>query len=133
MQIRKSFVVLCIIGIWSTASAQSTGHIGHSGESGALSCVKAKITHYHPEHLATAPSGAEISFIVSGSNGPGHIHVTVRDEPLELSLDDKEAFYVVKTHLPAKYKNEAVRVNIKVDAKYSRCDAEGGLLLKVSE
>ena len=133
MQIKQFFAFLCAIGFCNMANAQSTGNIGHGGDGGALSCVKAKITHYHPENLATVAPGSEISFIVSGSNGPGHIHVTVRDEPLELSLDDKEAFYVVKTHLPAKYKNEAVRVNIKVDAKYSRCDAEGGLLLKVSE
>ena len=133
MQIRLFFSLLCSIGIWSTANAQSTGHIGHNSEAGALSCVKAKITHYKPEHLATVAPGAEISFIVSGNNGPGHIHVIVRDEPLALTLEDKEAYYVVKTHLPTKYKKEAVRVNIRVEAKYSRCDADGGLLLKVTE
>jgi len=133
MQIRQFFAVLCSIGIWGAASAQSTGHIGHNGEGGALSCVKAKITHYQPEHLATVAPGSEISFFVSGSNGPGHIHVIVRDEPLVLTLDDKEVYYVVKTHLPAKYKNEAVRINIKVEARYSKCDADGGLLLKITD
>jgi len=133
MQTKQFLAALFIIGFWNTASAQSTGHIGHGGEGGALSCVKAKITHYHPENLATVVPGSEISFIVSGSNGPGHIHVIVRDEPLELTLEDKDAYYVVKTHLPAKYKNEAVRVNIRVEARYSKCDADGGLLLKVTE
>ena len=133
MQIRQLFMALFIFGFFNTANAQSTGHIGHGGDGGALACVKAKITHYHPEHLATVAPGSEISFIVSGSNGPGHIHVIVRDEPLELTLEDKDAYYVVKTHLPAKYKNEAVRVNIRVEAKYSRCDVDGGLLLKVTE
>jgi hypothetical protein len=118
--------------------AQQPNHGGHGGggsnEWGDESfCIKAKIGRFKPEHLATVAPGSDFSFAVSGSNGPGHIHVSIRQQPVEISLDDKENFYLVKGKLPAGIKNEMVRISIRVKAKFSKCDADGGFLLKVTE
>nr|WP_305888735.1 hypothetical protein [Methylomonas sp. SURF-2] len=115
---------------------QSTGgHGGHNsgGGSGAADCIKAKISRYSPEHMSTVSPGSEFSFAASGSNGPGHIHVSIKQQPIEVTLEDKESFYLVKGKLPADIKNTVVRISVSLKSKVSRCDAEGGWLLKVSE
>ena len=136
MQINKILAALLTIGFCNTVSAQSTerhgGHVGGGGGDTA-SCIKAKISHYKPENLAVVAPGSEFSFIVSGSNGPGHIHVSIRQEPVDLTVEDKDTFYLVKGKLPAGLKNETVRLSIKAKAKVGKCDADGGLLLKITE
>ncbi len=139
MQISKMLAALFTIGFCNLASAQSTeGHAGHGGGSSGgsgieASCIKAKISRYNPEHLATVAPGSEFSFAVSGSNGPGHIHVSIRQEPVDVTVEDKETFYLVKGKLPHDIKNETVRISVKAKAKVGKCDADGGWLLKVSE
>ncbi len=139
MQLNKILVFLSAMLFCNMVWAQQPNHGGHGGGSGGGDdsnesyCIKAKISRYNPEHLATVAPGSEFSFAVSGSNGPGHIHVSIRQQPVEISLEDKETFYWVKGKLPAGIKNEMVRISIKVKAKFSRCDADGGLLLKVTE
>ncbi len=136
MHIRLFFAALLALGCHSSAWAQSTpSHGGHGGSSGSDEggCINAKISRYTPEHLATVKPGAEFSFMVSGSNGPGHIHVSIKQEPVEVQVDDKDTFYLVKGKLPDSLKNTIVRISVKAKAKNSKCDAEGGWLVKVSE
>lgn len=139
MQIKTILFILTILGFCNTASAQAPqgGHGGHGGGSGGggdeIACIKAKISHYKPEHLATVTPGSEFSFTVSGSNGPGHIHVSIRQKPVEVAIEDKQTFFWVKGKLPDEIRNETVRISIKAKAKFSKCDADGGLLLKVGE
>lgn len=138
MQISKILAALLTVSFCNVAWAQSTeSHTGHGGGSGGSgnepSCIKARITRYSPEHLATVAPGSEFSFAVSGSNGPGHIHVSIRQEPVEVSIEDKETFYLVKGKLPDDIKRETVRISVKAKAKVGKCDADGGWLLKVTE
>lgn len=138
MRFSNILAILLTLGFYNTAWAQSTeGHSGHGGGSGGasneVSCIKAKISRYNPEHLSTVAPGSEFSFAVSGSNGPGHIHVSIRDQPVDVSVEDKETFYLVKGKLPADLKNQTVRLSIKAKAKVGKCDANDGLLLKVTE
>ncbi|WP_446808750.1 hypothetical protein ACH50O_15945 [Methylomonas sp. 2BW1-5-20] len=138
MRPRLFFAALIITSFCNQAWSQSTpSHGGHGGGSAGGnddgSCLNAKITRYHPEHLATVKPGAEFSFAVSGSNGPGHIHVNIKQEPIEVQIEDKDTFYLVKGKLPEGLKNTFVRISVKAKAKVSKCDADGGWLLKVSE
>ncbi len=120
-------------GLWAQAAPSHSGHGGGSGSSEDGACVKARISRFKPDHLESVPPGAEFQFTVSGSNGPGHIHVTIRQEPVPVTVEDKETFYVVKAKLPPEIKNQAVRISIKAKAKNSKCDADAGILLKVTE
>ncbi|MDD4915620.1 MAG: hypothetical protein PHW13_11370 [Methylococcales bacterium] len=140
MQTGKLIIILLGIGfchpLW--AQAPGGGHAGHGGGGGAnvsgdASCFKAKISHYKPEHLATVAPGSEFSFTVSGSNGPGNIFVSIRQQPIHVEVDAKETFYLVKGRLPPELKNETVRISVQARAKMNKCDAEGGILLKVAE
>lgn len=139
MRIGKILTLIFIMAFSHIAWAQSTsgGHGGHGGGRGSGSddkdCLKAKISRYQPEHLATVAPGTEFSFATHGSNGPGHIHVTIKGEPVPFNIEDKETFYWVRGKLPADIKNTTVRISVKARAKNPRCDADGGWLVKVSE
>ena len=134
MQITKLLALLltmlfCNAG-WGQAMPSHGGH-GSGGDDSA--CIKAKITRFKPEHLSTVAPGAEFQFAVSGSNGPGHIHVSIRQEPVPLTVENKDTFYLVKGKLPDTIKNEMVRISVKAKSKFTKCDADEGVLLKVSE
>jgi hypothetical protein len=139
VEIKKKLIALLAIGFCHGVWAQAPGGGGHGGHVGGTSggddfaCFKAKISHFNPEHLTTVAPGSEFSFTVSGSNGPNHIHVSIRQEPVKIKVEDKDTFYVVKGNLPPELKNETVRISVKAKAKSAKCDAEGGWLLKVSE
>jgi len=123
---------LLTLGFASSSWAQSVGHIGHGG-GGDAACIRAKISRFKPEHLATVAPGSEFSFAASGSNGPGHIHVSVKQQPIPVTIEDKETFYLVKGKLPENLKNTTVRISVNLKAKVGKCDAEDGWLLKISE
>lgn len=138
MRISNILAILFTLGFCNATWAQSTeGHSGHgggsSGASNEISCIKAKISRYNPERLTAVAPGSEFSFAVSGSNGPGHVHVSIRDQPVDVTVEDKDTFYLVKGKLPPDLKNQTVRLSIKAKAKVGKCDANDGLLLKVTE
>lgn len=133
MQTIKILAALCALCFGQSSWAQSTGHIGHGGASGGDACIRAKISRIKPEHLATVAPGAEFSFAASGSNGPGHIHVSIKQQAIPLTIEDKDTFYLVKGKLPTDIKNTTVRVSVFLKSKVGKCDAEDGWLLKVSE
>lgn len=129
----NTFVTLLALSFSNITWAQSTGHIGHGGGGDGPACVKAKVSRYSPEHLSTVAPGSEFSFFASGSNGPGHIHVSIKEHPIDITLEDKETFYIVRGKLPEDIKNTVVRISVSLKAKSSKCDTEGGWLLKVTE
>lgn len=134
MQIRHIAFTLIALGFSSSVWSQSQ-HGGHTGGSSSRDsgCIKAKVSNFQPANMETiAPSG-EFSAFVSGSNGPGHIHVTIRNQAINVSVENKDTFYVVKGKLPTEIRNETVRISISAKAKNSQCDSDTGWLLKVSE
>ena len=134
--LQKLLLALLILLINNVAWGQAApSHGGHGGMGGSddQSCIRAKISHVKPDHLATVSPESEFSFTVSGSNGPGHIHVSIRQEPVPVTVEDKDSFYLVKGKLPIQYKNDTVRLSIKVKAKVKQCDSDTGILLKITE
>lgn len=134
MQTYKTLaVILFTFAVCNSTWAQSTGHIGHGGGSGDGECIRAKISRVKPEHLSTVPPGSEFSFAASGGNGPGHIHVSIKQRAIPVTIEDKETFYLVKGKLPEDIKNATVRISASLKAKVGKCDAEDGWLYKISE
>ena len=135
MQAIKIITTLIALSFCNISWAQSSGGHGDHGGSGGggPSCIKAKMSRYKPEHLASVAPGSEFSFAASGTNGPGHIHVSIKQQPIDLTIEDKDTFYLVKGKLPEDIKNTAVRISVLLKSKQGKCDAEGGWLLKVTE
>lgn len=133
MKTYQFLAALIVLGFSGPNWAQSTGHIGHGGGANDAACIRAKITRFKPEHLATVAPGSEFSFAASGSNGPGHIHVSIKQQPIPITFEDKETFYLVKGKLPENLHNTTVRISVNLKAKFGKCDAEDGWLVKISE
>lgn len=136
MQITKIMITLIALSFCNISLAQSTGgHGGHGGGSGdgGPSCIKAKMSRFKPEHLTSVAPGSEFSFAASGTNGPGHIHVSIKQHPIDVTIEDKDTFYLVKGKLPEDIKNTVVRISVELKSKEGKCDAKDGWLVKVTE
>lgn len=137
MKISKTILMISSLLLSHNLYAQSNPHSGHSSNGGSgnqdASCIKAKVSNFIPGHLETVKPGSTFSFMVSGSNGPGHIHATIREHTIKLDVEAKDTFYLVKGTLPADIKNETIRISVSAKSKVSKCDADTGWLLKVSE
>ena len=134
----RLLAVFFIVSFFNVGAANATehhsGHGGGGGGSGSeSSCIKAQLTKFIPAHLETVAPGSAFSFMAFNVAKPEQITVTVKEIPVELTFEDKESFYLVKGKLPESLNNTAARINIKVNSKSSRCDAENGWLVKISD
>ena len=132
MFIRTLLATAMTVAFSSPVWSQAMDHTGH-GAGHENGCLKVRISNFKPEHLSTVSPGAEYGFTVSNAAGPRHIHTLIRQQPAEVTIEDKETFLQVRGHLPADIKNETVRISVKAMSKVSKCDNEGGFLLKVGE
>ena len=133
MHASKILLALFTICFCNTGWAQATGHIGHGAGAGGLDCIKAKMSRNKPENMAIVAPGSTFSFAASGSKSPEHIHVAIKQQPIDVTVEDKDTFYLVTGKLPEEIKNSVVRISVTLKSKVSRCDFEGGWLVKVSE
>ncbi|MDD5412847.1 MAG: hypothetical protein PHF31_15830 [Methylobacter sp.] len=110
-------------------------HSGHGGGGGGSenSCIKPRLDKFFPPHLETAAPGSTFSFMAFNIAKPEQISVTVKTIPVKVTIEDKESFLLVKGTLPESLNNTVARVDIKVDAGSSRCSAEDGWLVKISD
>ena len=112
-------------------------HSGHGGGSGGgsseNSCIKPRLDKFFPPHLETAAPGSTFSFMAFNVAKPEQISVTVKTIPVKVTIEDKENLLLVKGTLPESLNNTIARVNIKVDTGSSRCSAEDGWLVKISD
>lgn len=132
----KKILALAVL-VFSTNSfaVDHSMHSGGAGSGGGSSsnCVKAHFSKFQPEHLATVAPESEFSFMVMGVQKPEQIEVTVKSQPVQLSVENKESFMIVKGKLPADLKNTAARINIKATTKVEKCNGEGGWLVTITE
>lgn len=136
MQHTKIMITLIALSFCNISWAQSTGgHGGHGGSGGGSgsSCIKAKMSRFKPEHLTSVAPGSEFSFTASGTNGPGSIHVSIKQQPIEVTIEDKDTFYLVKGKLPEDIKNSVVRISVELKSKDVKCDVKDGWLIKVTD
>lgn len=129
-----------LIGIYfltAEASVAAEHHSGHGGMTGGggsrSSCLKPHLDRFVPAPLATVPPGSDFSFYAFNVDDPSKISVTAKKIPVDVTAEYREPFHIVKGKLPESLKNTPVRIDIKVSSKYSRCEAEKGWLIKVSE
>jgi hypothetical protein len=115
----------------SHAAEHHSGHNNMSGGGSASHCIKAHISKFNPEHLATVKAGAEFSFVAFNVYKPDLINVTVKNQPVDVDIEFKDPFYIVKGKIPEGLTNTVARVNVKIAGKAPACDSEGGWLLKI--
>ena len=134
----KLIVIFFIISFLNIGAAYaSEHHSGHGGGGGggssAGTCLKPRLGKFLPPHLATVAPESEFSFLAFNIDKPEQIAVTVKNIPVEVTAEFKDPYYVITGKIPASLVNTAARINIKVSAKSSHCEAEDGWLLKISD
>ncbi len=128
------FMVSCLNAGSGYAAEHHSGHGASSGGGGSENaCLKPQLTKFLPANLATVAPGSAFSFYAFNVEKPEQIKVTVKTIPVDVTTEDKEAFFLVKGKLPAELVNTTARINIKVNAKVSRCNGENGWLVKIAE
>jgi len=106
------------------------GHDGHGsgGKGGGSStCKTTVILQTKPEHLATVAPQSEFSFWVKGIKDPSVVEVMAKKIPVELTVEDKEHFFLFTGKLPKSLKGTVARIQVNVD--YKRCPAAKGWFL----
>ncbi|MEC4750556.1 hypothetical protein [Methylomicrobium sp. Wu6] len=113
------------------AAEHHSGHGGMSGGGGgtASQCQKASLERFKPPHLAKVAPGSEFSFYAFNIDSPEQLSATVKKEPVELTAEFKEPYFLVKGRLPAHLTKTAARIDIKASAKSAHCEDEKGWLL----
>ena len=131
---KKILFVLAILG-FSINTYAAMDHSGHNmgGGGSSASCMKPHFSKFQPEHLATVSPEAEFSFMTTGVQKPEQIEVFVKSQPVKVTVEDKDSFILVKGKLPENLKNTAARIQVKVNTKIEKCNAEDGWLVNISE
>ena len=138
MKKSRLLATLFITCFFNATASNAVDHSAHGGGSGgpgstARTCEKARLGKFMPAHLETVMPGAEFSFFAYNIDNPQQISVTVKNEPVAITSEFIDPYYLIKAKLPAALVNTAARLNIKVAAKSSHCEAEDGWLLKIAD
>lgn len=132
----KKMLLLATLFAVSLPDAHATSHHGgHRGKSNTWStnCLHPRLDKLQPERLATVAPGAAFSFLIYNIEDPKHVSVEVKRQPVDVTFELKDSFYVVKGKLPDSLSNTAARIDVKVNAKARSCRSADGWLIKISE
>lgn len=134
----KKLLLAAITALAANNVNAAMDHSRHRGmsansESSGAACIHPHLDKINPAHLSTVAPGSEFSFVIFNIDKPEQIAVTVKKQPVDITTEFKDPYFVVKGKLPDTLKDTAARVDVKINSKYSSCRAEEGWLLKISD
>jgi len=103
-----------------------------SSSSSKKACKKPKFTQFTPAHLAVVSAQSEFSFQTSMLTNPDSIEVTVKKQPVEVSINKINNAYSVSGKLPATLQGTYARVEIKAKGT-NNCKGQDGWLLNIED
>jgi hypothetical protein len=106
--------------------------VAYSADTDKAQCKKPKFRKFKPPHKSEVAPGTEISFHVTHVVEPESIKVTAKKIPVDIAVEDKNAFYSVKGKLPESLQGTYARISIKAGTE-TGCKEQGGWLLKITE
>ena len=95
-------------------------------------CKKPKFRKFMPPPKSEVAPGTEISFHITHVIDPASVEVTAKKIPVDIVVEDKNAFYNVKGKLPASLQGTYARISIKAGSDPA-CDGQDGWLLKITD
>lgn len=102
----------------------------YGSDSSSKACEKPKFSHFEPANNSSVAPHATFSFIASQQTLPDSLQVTVKGQPVELTITAKNQVFYVQGQLPVSLNNEFVRINIAADSPH-KCRGADGWLLKI--
>jgi len=124
---QKIFVFLFVVVFSTSALAYGGG-----GGSSRKSCKQPKVSHRIPAASSSVASGSAFSFSLPLDARKNSIKVSIKDEKVDIDIEQKKFKYVVTGRLPESIKDGFVKINVKATSK-SKCPMKDGWLLKIAE
>lgn len=121
------FKVIMIFGL--VAFANNAAAYGSSSSS-KKACKKPKFSQFTPANLSEVPPQSEFSFVASSATLPDSIQVTIKNEPVDITISKKNSGYAITGKLPASLTGSHARINIQAKGPKS-CKGKDGWLLKI--
>ena len=104
----------------------------YESNSDKVECKKPKFRKFIPADKSEVAPGSEISFHVTHVVDPTKIQLTAKKIPVEVAVEDRNVFYIVRGKLPDSLQGTYARISIKATAMLG-CSASDGWLLKISD
>lgn len=111
-----------------------TGYAGQAaayGSSSKKACKPPRFWQFQPPHLAEVRPQSEFSFLASGSTRPDSLQVTVKGQPVAVTVDKKQANFLVSGKLPADLGDTPARISIR-GIGTNKCKGRDGWLVKIT-
>ena len=103
-----------------------------SSSSGKKACDKPKFSEFRPVNNAQVAAKSAFSFAASANTNPKSIVVTVKDQPVAVSVTPKNQGFQVTGVLPVDLKGNFARISIAADGP-NQCKGSDGWLVKIIE
>lgn len=103
----------------------------YGSDSSTKACVKPKFSHFQPVNNSEVAANSTFTFIASPQTNPETLEVTVKGQPVELTITEKNKNFYVSGTLPVSISHDFVRINIAAESP-SKCRGADGWLLKVN-
>ena len=103
-----------------------------SSSSGKKICNKPKFSEFVPVNNAVVVEKSAFSFVASTNTNPESIIVTVKDQPVAITITSKNQGFQVKGILPDTVKGTFARISITAEGP-NQCKGSDGWLVNVIE
>lgn len=127
MKFHRLSLPLVFISVTLTANAW-----GYGSSSSTKACTKPKFSEFIPADKSEVPAVSDFSFIASASTYPESILVTVKKQPVDIKVTEKNGGYLVTGTLPDSLRNTYARISILAEGP-KQCKGNGGWLVKITE
>lgn len=127
MKLQNALWVLASLAIHSTAWAY-----GMDSGGGAKACAKPKFSEFKPEDNARVAAKSPFSFLASAETWPKSLKVTIKDQPVPITITPKNNGFLVTGKLPDTLKGGYARINITAEGA-DKCTGNDGWLIKIAE
>lgn len=103
-----------------------------SSSSSKKACNKPKFSEFVPVNNAQVAAKSGFSFVASADTNPESIIVTVKDQPVAVTITPKNQGFQVKGTLPDTLTGSFARISITADGP-NKCKGSDGWLVKIIE
>jgi len=119
--------------LWILTLMVVTSNVWAYGSSSSKkACDKPRFSDFSPVNNAQVVAKSAFSFIASANTNPDSIIVTVKNQPVEVTITPKNESFLVAGTLPDTLKGDFARINIAADGP-NQCKGSDGWLVKIIE
>lgn len=126
MQLHSTWAIFILMLI--TSDVWSYG----SNSSSKKACDKPRFSEFIPANKAQVAAKSTFSFMVSAGTKPETIAVTVKEQPVDITVTPKNQGFEVTGKLPDTLKETYARINITAEGP-NKCKGNDGWLVQVTE